>query len=289
MALPKKPGKSFEQMITLTMLNHGVPWVFSTELMIAIFWEESLFNNVKQTGGSAWGFGQVEPAEFYKFETEQAKQRGYYIHGLPRRQRVGDRTILLGTLTDNQSVKVASSALRHYYSTVNKSKRGALYAYGGVNYKGNSSLTKKKRISIINGWLDCEAHLQQIQDLIHWIGLEDHVIEALRMAKKFGASLEAEYREILFPSGTLTKYPAELQRYLGILSNSTSYLRTGNRGLKIEALQHVVNFQSPSPPHLATDGIFGPQTRGRIVQFQRQSHLQPDGIVGPLTKAKLLG
>lgn len=276
-------------MITLTMLNHGVPWAFSTELMIAIFWEESFFNNVKQTGGSAWGFGQVEPAEFYKFETDQAKQHGYYIGGLPRRHKVGDRTILLGMLTDNQSVRVASSALRHYYWTVNTSKRGALYAYGGVNYKGNSSLTKKKRISIINGWLACEAHLQKIPDLIHWIGLEDHVIEALRMAKNFNESSEAEYRDILFPPGSLTKYPPELQRYLGILTNSVSYLRTGNRSMEVEALQHVVNFRSPTESPLATDGIFGPQTRGRVVQFQRKTQLQPDGIVGPLTKARLSG
>ncbi|MHA7777828.1 hypothetical protein [Roseibium sp. M-1] len=111
------PGKSYDEMKALIIKNHGIPYVFSWELLIAICWEESLFNNREQQGGSAWGFGQVEPSEFYKFETEEAKQRGYYVANLPRRIKSGNSTKLLGQLTDDQSVQVVSAALRHnYYS-----------------------------------------------------------------------------------------------------------------------------------------------------------------------------
>ncbi|MBP86840.1 MAG: hypothetical protein CMJ64_08995 [Planctomycetaceae bacterium] len=234
---------------------------------------------------SAWGFGQVEPAEFYKFETQQAKQLGYYIHGLPRRTKVGNTTVLLGSLTDNQSVKVASSALRHYYHTVSKSKKGALYAYGGVNYKGNSPLTKQKRINIINGWLACEEHLKTLPDIIHWVGIEDHIIKALRMAKDFSKNVEQEFRTILFPKG-ISGYPDWLRPYLGVLTGSTSFLRTGTTGREVESLQRVVNYHL-SGVALATDGIFGPKTRAHVLQFQRDSNLQRDGIVGPRTKERL--
>jgi len=44
----KLPGKSYDEMMALTIKNHGIPYVFSYELLIAIFWEESpFFNNVE--------------------------------------------------------------------------------------------------------------------------------------------------------------------------------------------------------------------------------------------------
>ena len=58
----KLPGKSYDEMKALIIRNHGLPYAFSYELLIAIFWEESFFNNLKQDGGTAWGFGQVEPS-----------------------------------------------------------------------------------------------------------------------------------------------------------------------------------------------------------------------------------
>jgi hypothetical protein len=40
-------------------------------------------------------------------------------------------------------------------------------------------------------------------------------------------------------------------------------------------------------PRLVEDGVFGPKTRARIVEFQGQRGLAPDGIVGSRTRAAL--
>lgn len=40
-------------------------------------------------------------------------------------------------------------------------------------------------------------------------------------------------------------------------------------------------------PKLAEDGIFGPKTRARTIEFQKQRGLVPDGIVGSRTRAAL--
>src|SRR3990167_2033208 len=40
-------------------------------------------------------------------------------------------------------------------------------------------------------------------------------------------------------------------------------------------------------PNVSQDGIFGPQTKSAVMNFQQQNGLQVDGIVGPLTTAAL--
>jgi len=277
----KLPGKSYDEMKALTIMNHGIPYVFSYELLIAIFWEESpFFNNVEQDGGTAWGFGQVEPSEYYKFETEQAKQFGYYVAGLPRRLKVGNRTKLLGVLTDDQSVQVASAALRHYYYTKSHSKMDALYTYGGVYYKGPSPLTPAERKKIIQGWLECEKHLQ----FFHQGFDPDEIITGLRMAKYFTPEQEKTFRPILFPNTTADLIKS-LKDYMNQLLSSNKLLRSGSSGQEVKALQTILNYEKNSVfPSLVEDGVFGPKTRNRVIEFQKKHYLMPDGIVGPKTK-----
>src|SRR5262249_61042121 len=38
---------------------------------------------------------------------------------------------------------------------------------------------------------------------------------------------------------------------------------------------------------LQVDGIFGPLTHARVVEFQKSNQLKPDGLVGPKTMEKL--
>jgi hypothetical protein len=69
MALPQYPGTSFLRMWTLIQNNYTTYFGryktdFPPELMLAIFWEESRFNNVRQDQGLQGqvgiGFGQVQ-------------------------------------------------------------------------------------------------------------------------------------------------------------------------------------------------------------------------------------
>ncbi|MBN9673970.1 peptidoglycan-binding domain-containing protein [Roseibium aggregatum] len=280
--MPKLPGKSYDEMKALIGKNHGIPYVFSWELLIAICWEESLFNNQEQEKGTAWGFGQVEPSEFYKFETQQARQNGYYVANLPPRTKVGTATKLQGKLTDDQSVQVVSAALRHNYYSRKHDKLDALYAYGGVYYKGPSPLSKADRIKIIQGWLNCEKHLQ----FFHQGYDRDEIIKGLNMARSF-KSREAEFRPILFPLSE--DYLIEwLKKYIAQLKASKQMLRTGARGQEVTALQSVLNHKGQSQAaKLVEDGIFGQKTGARVFEFQKQNFLTADGIAGPKTKAKL--
>ena len=53
-------------------------------------------------------------------------------------------------------------------------------------------------------------------------------------------------------------------------------------------IQATLNTRRPTQlPLLNVDGIFGPKTEARVMEFQRGNSLKPDGIVGPLTSARL--
>lgn len=60
---------------------------------------------------------------------------------------------------------------------------------------------------------------------------------------------------------------------VGVASHPT--VRIGARGNAVRELQKKLQILS--------DGIFGPITRARVIQFQTNHHLVPDGIVGPRT------
>ena len=62
----------------------------------------------------------------------------------------------------------------------------------------------------------------------------------------------------------------------------------GVQGADVRAVQDVLNFQIRRFEPLAVDGVFGPKTRARVVEFQRSNGLTPDGVVGPITLGKLL-
>jgi peptidoglycan hydrolase-like protein with peptidoglycan-binding domain len=70
-------------------------------------------------------------------------------------------------------------------------------------------------------------------------------------------------------------------------------LAYGCTGQDVRQLQRLLNFHLPFLPRwrpLVADGIFGPETRKRVIDFQRLSseQLAPDGIVGPLARRALL-
>jgi len=58
-------------------------------------------------------------------------------------------------------------------------------------------------------------------------------------------------------------------------------LTLGSRGPNVKLVQSLLARIGYNPG--AIDGIFGPQTRAAVIQFQRDNGLVPDGIVGPAT------
>jgi hypothetical protein len=64
-------------------------------------------------------------------------------------------------------------------------------------------------------------------------------------------------------------------------------LTRGMSGADVRDLQTKLNAQPSALPALVVDGIFGPRTQQRLVEFQGNSGLKADGIAGPLTLAAL--
>lgn len=64
-------------------------------------------------------------------------------------------------------------------------------------------------------------------------------------------------------------------------------IKQGLKGADVRAVQDVLNFHVRRLVPLAVDGIFGPRTHARVVEFQKSNKLVGDGIVGPKTMAKL--
>ena len=65
-------------------------------------------------------------------------------------------------------------------------------------------------------------------------------------------------------------------------------LNIGSAGADVQNLQVMLNRVVTAPPLLQPDGLFGPKTRARVVQFQTNSGLVADGIVGPITRDALV-
>jgi peptidoglycan hydrolase-like protein with peptidoglycan-binding domain len=67
-------------------------------------------------------------------------------------------------------------------------------------------------------------------------------------------------------------------------------LAQGSSGDRVRQLQEMLNVHMALPmAPLAVDGLFGPKTRARVVDFQKKYFLTADGIVGPITGAALFG
>jgi len=174
----KLPAFSYYDVQSLVYANNTVLYsIFTDELITAIFWEESLFNNVRQPGGSAVGLGQVEPAELSKL-----RQYGVYVDA---------QSILADPA---QAVVATSYMLYHSYQTQtgNKSKAEALKRYAGYYYDKASWRTK-----LISGWEACERALISIADPKS--GHPTEVLNALSHARHF-AKTDARYTKILFPA-----------------------------------------------------------------------------------------
>jgi hypothetical protein len=65
-------------------------------------------------------------------------------------------------------------------------------------------------------------------------------------------------------------------------------LAIGSSGQKVRELQSALNALPTIHPRLVVDGVFGPKTRTRVLEFQKQRNLKVDGVAGPLTWTALI-
>lgn len=64
-------------------------------------------------------------------------------------------------------------------------------------------------------------------------------------------------------------------------------LSQGMNGPDVRALQDVLNFHIRRGEPLKVDGVFGPATNARVLEFQKSNGLTADGLVGSQTNAQL--
>jgi hypothetical protein len=126
---------SFNDMWDLIQANNPSA-VFSCELLVGIFWEETMFTNRRQLHGPAVGFGQVEPA------TMKAVNDYYGTNY--------SETLIL--IDDPTSVAITADVLS-MFNDKGLSPWGALNAYAGV--KARPANQKK-----VQQWLACEQILK---------------------------------------------------------------------------------------------------------------------------------
>lgn len=214
MGTSRKPGCTFDYIWGLIKRNENMihPTGISPELIVAIFWEETFFNNIFQIGaGTAVGYGQTEPAEFYRFNTNnlkghnkafadlarKAQSKGYAVNNLPRVIYNPDgRVTCGGQLTDEQSVQVALAMIRDLYER-GKDPHTILNGYAGVGFKGEQAAHLARpggREAIIQGWHECEKRLKEAIPAND----ADGIMAALKFARPFNQ--DDEFRAVLFPT-----------------------------------------------------------------------------------------
>ncbi len=127
--------------------------IFSPELLIAIFFEETRFANIPQkpeknrSCGPAYGFGQVQKAVPEKGRNVSAIWLACQFCGIYPAWTPQD--ILCD---DAKSVQIAGMLLWRLYCLGGKDKNRTLLAYAG-----------RQRQNLVNGWLDCEKRLKEIR------------------------------------------------------------------------------------------------------------------------------
>ncbi len=66
-------------------------------------------------------------------------------------------------------------------------------------------------------------------------------------------------------------------------------LRFGSQGNAVQQLQSLLNQLQSAAAKLTEDGVFGQNTRLRVIEFQGKAGIPPSGIVDSATWSKLLG
>ncbi|MCC6132512.1 MAG: hypothetical protein IT186_21520 [Acidobacteria bacterium] len=139
----KNESRTFGEMWGLVQQIHGGGHLISPEMLISIFWEETVFTNRWQMSdtagqfGPAVGFGQLEMKWWGKV---------WDHYGVPM-----NPDLILAN--DATSVRASSLALRFLVDVERRSKQNALNVYAGV-------AARPVNAKAVAGWLQCEQALQ---------------------------------------------------------------------------------------------------------------------------------
>jgi hypothetical protein len=153
-------GLSFSRMADLVNEHHWDYWqIFSDELILAIFWEESTFTNARQIGWKqgAVGFGQVEPSTVTLANLWAKSTYPSDCNWTPADILTSER----------KAVQITSRVLARYYEALG-SVRSALNAYAGSS-----------NLHIPPRWIHCGDALRSMSDYSD----TDAVKAALKLAK----------------------------------------------------------------------------------------------------------
>lgn len=273
MALSSMQVRSFFEMMALSVNNNRHSHRFSNELVMAIFWERTYFQNIESAsaaGGFKVGFGQLD---------QSAIRPANWLHtgDFPNDTTPYSR----GTILQDDRLAVAAtpdSLEGIARMNEHKSLATTLDVYAG---EGNKHLPPR--------WRACETELKAVLqgfqfDPLKWDPLK--IEAALRRARPFPSSGPDYYHfhDQLFP----------FQAILGMLVHGSGYVAQGAVGRAVWGIQELMNQAahrqpgSTVQPMLAVDGIFGPRTSDRVREFQCRNRIAPDGVVGPQTREKLL-
>jgi len=260
----KRVDKIDSAFVMLFLVNqfHDQLHVCSKELVLAICWEESFFQNIPQVGGPAVGYGQLEK--------DGRRIANQHLTGNLSNFSEGTFTAQAILSSQQTSIRAISHCLAGLFNSLG-SQEAALNGYAGVRQRpANAAIPPR--------WKACERELQKVLSAVPFdlIAFEN----ALRKAREFETS------------GTVYDHiHGKLWPLVDVLQQLVSQVQIGSQGSQVMIVQDSMNRLQNAQPGaafaslpLAVDGRFGPKTDGRVRDFQGRNKLTPDGIVGPMTR-----
>jgi hypothetical protein len=241
---------------------------FPKELILAICWEESFFQNISQVGGPAVGYGQLEASG-----RRIANQ--HLTGNIGAGEGAFNPTAILNS--PEVSIRAISHCLAGLFDRLGRSQDAALAGYAGVKERPENAL-------IIPRWKEGARDLQDVlaggATTFNPVAFEN----ALRKARDFETS-----------GPVYDHIHNKLWPLVDVLNGLVNQVQIGSQGSQVAIVQDSMNrFQSLDTANgfaslpLWLDGQFGPKTQARVKEFQSKNDLDSDGIVGPLTRSAML-
>jgi len=253
-------------MLFLVNQFHDQLQACSKELILAICWEESFFQNIPQFGGPAVGYGQLE--------RDGRRIANQHLTRDPSNFSEGAFTAQAILSSQQTSIRAISHCLAGLFDSLG-SEAAAMNGYAGVRQRPANAVIPPR-------WKACESDLRNVLST----GLAFNPIafeNALRKAREFESSgpVYDHIHNRLWP-------------LVDVLQQLVGQVQMGSLGSQVMMVQDSVNRLHNVQPGaafaslpLAVDGEFGPKTHARVTEFQSKNNLTPDGIVGPMTRGVL--